>query len=62
MTAAQALVTLAVACVAIIVGVAMIWQLAWALIVGGVLLLLVTVLLYDSQTNQRAAQRKRQGL
>ena len=61
MTATQALLALLVACVAIVVGVALLWQLAWALIVGGVLLLMVTVLLYDSQTNQRnAAARKRQ--
>jgi hypothetical protein len=59
-TAAQALMALVVACVAIVVGVALLWQLAWALIVGGVLLLMVTVLLYDSQTNQRnAIERKR---
>jgi preprotein translocase subunit SecY len=59
MTAKEALATLVAACIAIVAGVAMLYQLAWALIIGGVLLLLVTVLLYDSQANQRRADQAR---
>lgn len=61
MSAREALATLVIACVAIVVGVAMAVDIAWALIIGGVLLLIVTVLLYDSQANQRRAIARRAG-
>lgn len=61
MKAIEALAAIIVACVAIVVGVALIYKLAWALIVGGTLLLTVTVLLYDSQAGERRAKQRRQG-
>ena len=61
MTATQALVALTVACAAIVVGVALLWEVAWALITGGSLLFVVVVVLYDSQLNQRRVDARRPG-
>lgn len=59
MTGTQALVALAVGCAAIVVGVALLYEVAWALIIGGSLLFVVVVVLYDSQLNQRRADQRR---
>lgn len=59
MKASEALIALAISCIAIVAGVAMIAELAWALIIGGALLMVVTVLLYDSQANERRAKQRR---
>lgn len=59
MTATQALVALVVACAAIVVGVALLYEVAWALIIGGSLLFVIVVVLYDSQLGQRRADQRR---
>lgn len=44
---------------AIIAGVVVLWGAGWGLLVGGVLMLIATYLLYDPAAGQSAAQRMR---
>ncbi|MGU3650674.1 hypothetical protein [Mycolicibacterium sp. A43C] len=59
MTPKQALVIGSLALAAIIAGVVVQFGAGWGLLVGGVLVLVATVLLYDPAAGQSVAQRLR---